>query len=352
MRTTTRGAMRWLLISVLLVLAFGGSVGCGADEEEAGSAASAEDRAATEEPVEITFALPLPPNLSLAGYVLTQERGIFEKHGLDVTFAPGTTGIEQVGLLDRGRAQFASFDIVGQCNVLNEQGIEMLGIYVYEPETFLQVFSLAKSGLGSNADLAGKRIGVTSLESGTVITAKAALGEVGLTEDDVKLVPVGTTAIAALLSGRVDVLSQFDMVSAAVESKGEAVHQFSIGAYEDVPGNTVFTTPEYAEQNPDIVRRFVAALQEGESWIAANPDEAAQEALDALPEQAQDEELALAQVQARIGYYDTLPGKPFGAFDIERYHSGLNEVAELGALEEPCDLRSLWTNEFVEQEGE
>jgi NitT/TauT family transport system substrate-binding protein len=334
MKTSNRRISRAVLLTTIL-----GLVGCGQAPSTAASPSAA--------PVSITVGLPLALNLSLPVYVVAKEKGFFTRENLDVTYQSGTAGIQHLGMLQQGKAQFISFDVLEQCKVLNQSGFKMLSVFATEPRTFLQVFGLASRGWQGNADLKGKKIGVTSLQSGTMTTAKTALLEGGLGTNDAEFIPVGDTRVAALLSGRVDVLSAWDQIAAAIEAKGQKVYQFSIGAYQDVPGNTIFTTPDYAQSHPDEVRRFVAALQKAEKWTYEHQDDAIKVILDALPSQSQDRDLATAQLKARMAYYGYFgKGKTIGLVPVESAQRGVDALVKLGALQ-PCDLKPGWTDKYL-----
>jgi NitT/TauT family transport system substrate-binding protein len=82
---------------------------------------------------------------------------------------------------------------------------------------------------------------------------------------------------AALEAGRVDgacVVEPF--VSQGKAGKAKGIDPFYINTAPDLTVATYFTTKEYAEQNPEVVNGFVAAVNKSLDYAQNNPDEVRQ----------------------------------------------------------------------------
>src|SRR5690606_18172897 len=83
----------------------------------------------------------------------------------------------------------------------------------------------AAASYNGPADLKGKAIGVTAPGSSSAAAVHVLLAKAGLSLDDVSIVGVGAGAgaVAAMESGQIDAISNFDPVVAILERNGKVV---------------------------------------------------------------------------------------------------------------------------------
>lgn len=113
--------------------------------------------------------------------------------------------------------------------------------------------------------LAGKKFGITSASGSVYIATVAALEQLGLAESDVDIVPLGSTTNVnnALAAGSIDAAVSHPPASRAFEKAG--MHSV-LNLVEQKIANInvgIAVTDAYADENPDVVEGFLAAIKKG-----------------------------------------------------------------------------------------
>jgi NitT/TauT family transport system substrate-binding protein len=124
-------------------------------------------------------------------------------------------------------------------------------------------------------DLEGKTIAVNTLKNICEVTIKASLEKQGVDVSTLKFLEVPFPDMnAALDAKRVDgacVVEPF--VSQGKAGKARGIDPFYIKTAPDLTVATYFTSRRYAEQNPDVVDRFVRAMNKSLDYAQSHPDE-------------------------------------------------------------------------------
>ena len=124
------------------------------DGEDAGGAEAAE----CETIDEVKLQLQWFAQAQFAGYYAAADQGFYAKHCLNVTILEGGVDIVPQQQLGSGAADYA-ISWVPKALVSREEGIDIVNVaQVFQRSGTLQV-SFADSGIGSPADLAGKKVG-------------------------------------------------------------------------------------------------------------------------------------------------------------------------------------------------
>ena len=125
------------------------------------------------------------------------------------------------------------------------------------------------------SDLEGKTIAVNTLNNICEVTIKASLEKDGVAVDQLKFTEVPFPDMnAALEQERVDaacVVEPFVSQGKAGEARG--LDPFYVRTAPDLTVATYFTSTQYAEENADVVDRFVAAMNRSLEYAQSNPDE-------------------------------------------------------------------------------
>jgi NitT/TauT family transport system substrate-binding protein len=124
-------------------------------------------------------------------------------------------------------------------------------------------------------DLEGKTIAVNTLKNICEVTIKASLQKEGVDVSTLKFIEVPFPDMnAALDSKRVDgacVVEPF--VSQGKAGKARGIDPFYINTAPDLTVAMYFTSKQYAEKNPEIVDRFVKAINKSLDYAQSHPDE-------------------------------------------------------------------------------
>ncbi|MBS7539535.1 aliphatic sulfonate ABC transporter substrate-binding protein [Ancylobacter lacus] len=171
------------------------------------------------------------------------------------------------GSLDVGSTAGAAA-LVGRIN-----GNPIKSVYVYSRPEWTALVTRKDSGITSVADLKGKSVAVTRGTDPHIFLIRA-LAANGLTDKDVRFVLLQhADGRLALTRGDVDAWAGLDPIMAAAELEDGAVLFF-----RDPAANSwgVLNVREaFAQENPQLVRRVLAAYEKARRWAVENPAELA-----------------------------------------------------------------------------
>ncbi len=124
-------------------------------------------------------------------------------------------------------------------------------------------------------DLEGRTIAVNTLNNICEVTIKASLEEMGVDVSTLKFTEVPFPDMnAALDAGRVDgacVVEPF--VTQGTSGNAVGIDPFYVNTAPNLTVATYFTSTSYAQENPEVVDRFVEAMNESLEYASENPDE-------------------------------------------------------------------------------
>jgi NitT/TauT family transport system substrate-binding protein len=256
-------------LAACLVAAVGA---CGSDD--AGEAASADGLT--------RLAARFTSTANSAQLELGVKQGIFEKHGIELVHVPGTgAGANSVALLLNGQIQLAFTDITAVPSAVAAgfpvQVVASLSADYESPNgDAFAVIVPEDSDIRSFEDLEGRTVAVNGLESFWDLEVREAVGKAGGDPSRVEMVAVPfPDQVAALKQGRVDAVSTFQPFSGQLLADGhrsigdpaaEALGPQSIGS-------VIMASNQYIDENPDAMKRFVAALEEAVAYANDHPEE-------------------------------------------------------------------------------
>jgi len=207
------------------------------------------------------------------GLVL-KERGILEKaleaDGIKVRWVLSAGSNKALEFLNAGSIDFGSTAgaaaLIGKIN-----GNPIKSIYVYSRPEWTALVTGAKSDIAKVSDLKGKRVAVTRGTDPHIFLVRA-LADAKLTEKDVKLVLLQhADGRLALERGDVDAWAGLDplMAAAEVESGAKLFYRKA----EDNTWGILNVREAFANENPALVKKVLAAYEEARAYARANPAE-------------------------------------------------------------------------------
>jgi NitT/TauT family transport system substrate-binding protein len=220
-------------------------------------------------------ALPIDP----AGQVFfAQDEGFFKEHGLDasITMLSNATAITAAtvsGAVDVG------VGTVPGVTFAHLHGIPITfvtaAIIYTGPIGNVELMVLKNAPIHDAADLNGKTIAVSGLRDMNQFETQAFIDRNGGSSSSVHFVEMPFSQMgAALAQGRVDaaaVIEPFITGSRDVARELANLSDTIGGPY--LVGGWV-ATESWIKQNPETLRRFVAAMREAARWANAHPDQA------------------------------------------------------------------------------
>ncbi len=326
---------RSLALSLLAVLLPIALAGCGGASGSAGSSNGLE---------RVTLTLDWYPNADHAGIYAAQAEGFFEEAGLEVEIQQPSDPAAVLQLVAAGQSEFG---ISYENEMMNaaSRDVPVRSVMAIMQEPLNSIISLEEAGISSPEDLAGKKVGYAGQSFGAAVL-DTVLREAGEDPSSVEKINVGLDLRPALVSERVDAVVDAYWNIEAVELAQEGFETDVIRLPEvGVPNYNelvVATSGSYAEENPDLVRRFVGALIEGHRYALENP-EAARDALLAANEEL-DPEVAEETVGLTVPLFEA---ERIGYQDPEEWRAYVDWAVENGVLPGPVEVDAVMTNEFL-----
>lgn len=255
-----------LLATFLLMLA-----GCGSQPE--GTQEGGTDN------VQLAFSNPTIFTTGFPFYV-AQDQGFYEDADLEVeaTFTGG--GAESVQAVVAGSADIATETSASAAIGAYAEDAPIRVVSASTTGLDLFWFSEADSPYNSREDLAGQGIGYSTTGASSHIGVLSLSGELvdeGLEEVQAEAIGGPTDNLTAVQTGQIAAgWSQPPFFLQQVEDGAlEIIAEGSeIGEYQDVAVRINIANAQFAEQNPETVRRFLEVQQRSWDWIFDNQQEA------------------------------------------------------------------------------
>lgn len=231
---------------------------------------------------------------ALLGYLpltIAAEKGFFEDHGLTVNINDFQGGSKALQALVGGSAEIVSGAY--EHTILSAVRGKPLVAIALQNNSYGAVIALPTEDAGNYKgpeSLRGRNIGVTAPGSASAAAVHVLIDKAGLTLDDVAIIGVGggAGAVAAMESGQINAISNFDPVISILEQKGTIVPVVDTRTQEGLEflyegpfaGSAFYTTPEFAEANPNTVQAFVSGVVDALQWMQ---DASTEEIADSVP---------------------------------------------------------------------
>ena len=200
------------------------------------------------------------------------ELGIFKKYGLDVqiTIVRRGGGAAIAGIVAGGAADIGEGDIVSLA-AAHEHGVPLVLIFpsalsrASAPTTEIVVAN--NSPIQSAKDLEGKTVALTSLQGPSRVATDAWIDGNGAALDKVQFVELPPITMGnALTQGTVAAA----VISEPTLTASKACCRVLANNFERVGKEWLLTgyyaSPDWLAKNPDVAKRFVAAIKETAQW--------------------------------------------------------------------------------------
>lgn len=291
---------------------------------------------------EVSFQTDWIPSGEHAMYYGGWSKGIFEEHGIDITITRGYGSGDTVTKLAGGAFEFGIADIGAVLAAKATAGMPVVSIHALYTHSPHSLFVLESSGITDFQGLEGKRIGITPGNSHRVYFPKVA-ERAGTDASQIIWVNTDGAAMAPLLiQGQLDAAPFYSIhhyyQNKAAEAAGESIN---VLPFEEVGfaiyAASIVATESLIEENPELVQRFLAAIQESFLWARDNPEEACELHVERVPEVALDDCLGSLAATLEFVFNEHQEATGFGHFDPERLAFTWEVVAEAQELDPTWD---------------
>jgi len=221
----------------------------------------------------------LTPPVDSAGEVFfAKDMGFFARQSLDVDIEPGTNGSAIAAAVSTDAVDIGYSDVVtlakGYLKGIPFVAIAPAAIWTSAAPVAGLVVP-ASSPIASAKDLAGKVIAVPGLGTLAEYSPRAWIDQNGGDSTTAKFTEMPYSAMpAALEAGRIDVAYISEPFLALVKKDVRILGYSHNAVAKQFLQSAWFTTPQWAKDHPDVVRRFAAAMRETAAWANQKANQA------------------------------------------------------------------------------
>jgi NitT/TauT family transport system substrate-binding protein len=275
------------------------------------------------------------------------DKGYYKAEGLDVDLAEGSGAQTVFKLLASGAEKVGYGPAVAAASSISA-GLPIKVVAVYQTKTPMGVIAFPDVALKSPRDLEGKRLAVTVGETfGDMLRPFTTKNGVDL--EKIKLVQMDNSARTAQFLGRnIDVLSVYLSNELPVLEKRTGV-KFNILKVADhgleLLGASLIVNSDFAERDPETVRKLLRATEKGYRDAMADPVQSAK-IMAKYMKVPEDPDVLARQVEATVASTNAPEGKPIGWQPEAAWTANLSMLKETGAIAEIKPLGAYFTNEF------
>ncbi|MFH9964659.1 ABC transporter substrate-binding protein [Streptomyces mirabilis] len=251
--------------------ACGSSGGGGASDKNASSGGTS------------TVKVGVIPIVDVAPLYLGRQKGFYSKRGLKLSMTTAQGGAAIVPGVVSGQFQFG-FSNMTSLMIAQSQNVPVKAVVNGVASTgvagkdFGAITVKKGSPIKSAKELEGKKVAVNTLKNINETAVRESVRKAGGDPSKVKFVELAFDQMpAALDSGQIDAAMVVEPALATVKSQGAT--EIASSLVDVAKGLTVamyFTSTQYEQKNPDVVRKFQEATAESLAYADAHPDEVRQ----------------------------------------------------------------------------
>lgn len=299
---------------------------------------------------DVNMVLNWVPTADHAPYFYAKEQGWYDEAGINLTIETGRGsaaaaqrvggGMSQIGIADMATVLLAK----GQ----GADAVAVMTVYANTPQGF---YWLKSSGIESPDDFSGRSIGNPPADASRVMWPLFA-ETVGIEPDSVKFVNVSPQAkLTSLKSGAIDITSDFyNEHDLKVREFGD---DLGFVAWRDIGinpyGNSVIVNGAFLEANKDLVGKFTSISQRAFAACVADVEPCLKALMSEVSGLDHDNQVDQWNRIKELMTDETTTTVALGAFSPERMQADYRTVETYFELEEPFDVETAYTNEFLDQ---
>lgn len=228
----------------------------------------------TEQPEIITIKIATLLILDNLPMYIADQEGLFAKHNLKVEFIPAASAAERDQIIVAGQADGMINELVS-ATLYNKDQIQIQVVRFARRATpeYAQ-YHILVSGDSGITDVSGLKAVEIGISQGTVIeyVTDRLLQAEGLTPDDIKYiaVPKMPDRMSLLASGELKAATLPDPLSFLAIQQGAKI-LLDDRKHPEYAYSVLSFRKEFIDQNPDAVKNFLAAVEEGTTILNADP---------------------------------------------------------------------------------
>ena len=285
------------------------------------------------------------PSGEHAMYYGAWSKGIYAKHGIDITITRGYGSGDTVTKVASGAADFGVADIAAVMTARARTNVPVKTIAVLYNESPHSLFVLKSSGITSFKGLEGKKIGITPGNSHRFYFPEVAK-KAGTDPNKLIWTNMDGAAMAAqLIAKNIDAapfysIHYYYINKAAVKAGEEIVPLPFVEVGFKIYAASLITTDKMIQDKPDLVKRFLAATKEAFEWAAANPEEACKLHVARFPEVELDDCMGSVKAVMKFVFNDHSKEFGWGKESPDRLKFSWETIAKANELKPEFDYKT------------
>jgi NitT/TauT family transport system substrate-binding protein len=300
--------------------------------------------AAEATPVSIRFSWKLKGEY--APFYVALDQGYYKDAGLDMTLGEGAGAQSALGAVEQGRDTLTYAPGIYGLQAASK-GLAVRLLTLYHPTTPMVFISHPDKPVSKPKDLEGKKLGgAVGDPAGDFLQVFCNINSIDCTK--IQTVTLSITAmLPAFIARTVDVTSAYltnDIPS--IREKGMKFVMLNIPEFGlKVPGGSLIAGEKSIREQPDVLRKIVAATNRGFDFSAREPLKAAQ-ILRKHWSTAPADNVVVDQIRETTAGVVHYEGKPLGWIDTKLLEDALQQTRMAGKIDTILPLDSYFTNDL------
>ena len=298
----------------------------------------------------VTFNMAWLPQGSMSGVIVAIDQGFYSDVGLNVEAVRGFGGIRTVNEIDQGMFHFGYGDALAVIlNRSNGGKTKLVGAINQDWPSGL-CYITSRHNVQTPADLEGLTVGGGQASAMQVLVPEW-LELNGVPRDAINLMQLDPAIVVnSLVEGQIDAGECWKANSMPIFHKRAAASDLEIdwipySAFGlDIYGNGIVTSEKLMEENPELVRQFLAATYRGYQWVHDNPDEATDIITSHYP--VLDKEITRQQITELMELMSG--GKSLGWLEEDKVSRTLDFLAGAYGVEEGMTVDDIYSTAFLD----
>lgn len=276
------------------------------------------------------------------------DKGYYKAEGLDVDLAEGSGAQTVLKLLASGTEKVGYGPAVAAAQAVSS-GIPVKVVALYQTQAPMGVISFPDVPLKTPKDLEGKRLAVSVGETfGDMLVPFTKMNNIDINK--IQRVQMENAArTAQFLSKKVDIMSVYLSNELPVIEKRVNV-KFNVMRVADfglkLLGASLIASNEFAEKNPETLKKLVRATNKGYADAMKDPKEAAK-IMAKYMKVPENPDVLDVQVKETVDSTNAPKGKPIGWQEAADWEANIKLLHETGAIKEVKPMAMYYTNAFL-----
>jgi NitT/TauT family transport system substrate-binding protein len=298
----------------------------------------------------LTFTLNWVAGGDHAPYFYAQKMGWYKQAGVDVEFETGRGSAASAQKVGAGSSQLGLSDMAGVL-FFRGKGADLVGVMNVYANSPQGLYWLKSSGISTIKDLAGKKIGNPAGDGARTMWPALAKAN-GIDPDSVTWVNIDANAkLGALKSHAVDATTSFfNLHHVFARELGD---DMGFLAWKDAGinpyGNSIIANGPWLKANHDTADKFVKVTEKAFAECAKTPEPCVKALVEANGALLYDNELLNWHLVSILMNDETSRTVALGWHDDLRMQNDYKLVDQYLKMEKPYDVRTAYTNEFLDK---